>query len=500
MEATCCDAKLKCFKKNSFYGQCKSTCPDKADWECYKDRYKDPVVTTTPTPDEDTSASDGPCRPFLGKGINMGNRLEWQIKWGLQTKPFAASANPTFFAQEMWTPNRHDAHVFKEYKNKGFEWVRLPVSYNEHTDLDPPYTISAIWLASVRRHVQYALDNGLKVKINVHHENKKLSASDIAKCIRHKTFKCRDGWMDVGSNKDVQNLPRLVAIWTQIAKEFRDVDPGKLVFEIFNEPHNFIALAPLNAAMRESLKAIRSSGGKNAVRIVYITGMRFSNPDWYTAKGGNVAAGNPARLRPDGFVVPVDKHLGLAVHSYDPFKVCGGGDNPASPTQSAQAWGMQRYRDALRVFKAAKDWASAHGIRHVALGEFGCSTNQKTPGIRAAYYEHTSKAAVDAGLSYAVWDDNRLFELLRFRNFDAEGDWDDSVVDKLADFPCASTPETTTTSSSPSSSPPSSTTTSVTTTKKPVNNLKAGQQCSAGYSCKSACRRCATGTRRSSST
>ena len=112
-------------------------------------------------------------------------------------------------------------------------------------------------MASVRRHVEYALENNLKVKINVHHENKKLSASDKARCSGHQTFKCRDGWMDVGSNKDVQNLPRLVSIWTQIATEFKDVDPNKLVFEVFNEPHNFVAIAPLNAIMRESLKAIR---------------------------------------------------------------------------------------------------------------------------------------------------------------------------------------------------------------------------------------------------
>ena len=157
--------------------------------------------------------------------------------------------------------------------------------------------------------------------------------------------------------------------------------------------------------------------------------MRFSNPDWYTARGGNVAAGNPAKLHAKDFVVPAgDANLGLAVHSYDPFNVCGGGNNPSAPSQSARAWGKHRYQDAFRVFKVAKDWATAHGIKHVALGECGCSQNQKTTGIREAYYEYTSKAAVDAGLSYAVWDDNGKFAMLKFQDFDAEGDWDDAVA------------------------------------------------------------------------
>lgn len=376
---------------------------------------------------------------LLGKGWNLGNRLEWQVKWGLHTRQGGSAASVNDFEQEIWTKHRHDALVFEKVKEEGFDWVRIPVSYNEHTDTHSDangrFVISERWLTAVETHVNFGLSAGLKVKINVHHENKKLSDTQLESCKTSTDGSpvCRQGWMDMGDERDELNLGRLVSIWQQVASRFVGVDPQKLVFEVFNEPHQFVNITHLNQIMSRSVQAIRGTGGYNEKRLIFIAGMRFSNPKWIAGEVGS--AGNPGGLSVDDFMVPAgDPNIGLTVHSYDTFKYCGG-NAPESPEGDISVWGASHYSEMFGYFHAVKMWAENNGIREVSLSEMGCTLKQLKHGMRKEYYKQTSSAARNANISYAVWDDNSNFAILTINGTHPEGTWDhENVLSQLAEL------------------------------------------------------------------
>jgi len=73
----------------------------------------------------------------LGRGINMGNTLEPPDGEGTWGNPPAAASN------------------FDDYKNAGFNSVRLPITWDLHTDASPPYTIDPTWLNRIEQIVDW---------------------------------------------------------------------------------------------------------------------------------------------------------------------------------------------------------------------------------------------------------------------------------------------------------------------------------------------------------
>ena len=53
----------------------------------------------------------------------------------------------------------------------GFDWVRIPVQWGCHTSAEPPYTVSAIFLAEVNQTVGWTVRHGLRAMVNSHNEN-----------------------------------------------------------------------------------------------------------------------------------------------------------------------------------------------------------------------------------------------------------------------------------------------------------------------------------------
>ena len=79
----------------------------------------------------------------------------------------------------------------------------------------PDYTIDPAWMDRVQQVVDWSLEEGLYVMINIHH----------------------DTWMWVSTmptNHD-EVLAKYNAIWTQIADRFKN-HSNKLMFESVNEP------------------------------------------------------------------------------------------------------------------------------------------------------------------------------------------------------------------------------------------------------------------------
>ena len=163
--------------------------------------------------------------PSLHRGWNLGNTLDEQ-KMSITTSP------PTLHRgwnlgdtldTTQYNPGVNAPWVFDAVKKAGFDWVRIPVHWDPHTSHTPPFAINATWMQTVIETVTWAHASGLVAMVNTHHEN----------------------WFDNTTTFD-SNLPRFLAIWSQIAETFKAVPDSQLVFEILNEPSN-IKIDQLNA-------------------------------------------------------------------------------------------------------------------------------------------------------------------------------------------------------------------------------------------------------------
>jgi endoglucanase len=277
----------------------------------------------------------------LGRGINFGNALEApnEGEWGVTLK----------------------AEYFKAIKAAGFDSVRLPVKWSAHAKADAPYTLDRQFAARVDWAVDQAIANKLNIVVNVHH------------------------YGEIDADPD-RHVPRLVALWEQIAERYKDRPPA-VYFELLNEPHTKLVEAKWNVAIPQLLKAIRKT---NPTRPV-IVGPAFWNAIWALDK---------LELPKD------DRNLILTVHFYDPFEFTHQG---ASFVKDADKWkgrmwtGNDAEAAAIRKqFDKAAAWAKTHD-RPVYLGEFG-SYQEADMDSRAKWTRFVVREAEARGFSWSYWE------------------------------------------------------------------------------------------------
>ena len=144
--------------------------------------------------------------------------------------------------------------------------MRIPVSWHNHVDAD--FVIDANWLARVREVIGYALDAGLFVIVNTHHDiDPAFIYPDEAHLESSKAY--------------------LTAIWSQLAEAFRDTDE-RLIFESLNEPRlkgtnlewwlnpgdarSVEAVRCINVLNQAFVDTVRASGGENTQRYLLVPG------------------------------------------------------------------------------------------------------------------------------------------------------------------------------------------------------------------------------------
>jgi endoglucanase len=277
----------------------------------------------------------------LGRGINFGNALEApkEGEWGLKI----------------------EAGYFKIIKDAGFQTVRVPVKWSAHAANDAPYTIDAEFARRIDWVLDQAEANKLNVILNVHHYDE----------------------MDREPDK---HLPRLAALWEQIARRYKD-RPATLVFELLNEPHDKLIDQKWNEAIPPLLKAVRATNPTRAV----IVGPPFWNAIWALPK----------------LKLPDDPNLILTVHYYDPYKFThqgapwGGADvkNLSGIKWTGTEAEVKELRKAL---DQAADWAKKNN-RPVFLGEFG-AFEKADLASRARWTTAVVKEAEARGFSWAYWE------------------------------------------------------------------------------------------------
>jgi hypothetical protein len=209
-------------------------------------------------------------------------------------------------------------------KANGVTAVRLPVSWNQYAD-QTTAAISPTWLARVKQVVQYAVDNGLYIVVNVHWDQ---------------------GWLESHIN-DADKMAvgyKQRAYWQQIATTLRDFDEH-VMFASANEPDADTAeeFAVLFSYHQTFVDAVRETGGRNAYRV--FGGSRAANEH----RSERTRSG--ARMPTD----TVPNRQMVEVHFYDPFNF--------TLMSQDESWGNMAY------YWGAPIHSSTDPIRNPTWGE-----------------------------------------------------------------------------------------------------------------------------------
>ncbi|OMP75701.1 cellulase family glycosylhydrolase [[Flexibacter] sp. ATCC 35208] len=175
-------------------------------------------------------------------------------------------------------------------KQQGFNAIRLPVSWNQHSD-KATAKIQDAWLDRVKLVVQYCVNNDMYVLLNIHWDG---------------------GWLDHNINKAKQDSvnAKQKAFWEQIATTMRDFDEH-LMFASANEPpaENAEQMEILTGYHQTFINAVRSTGGRNSYRVLVVQG-----PSTDIDKTNNLMNTLPTDIVKDRMMVEV--------HYYTPYQFC----------------------------------------------------------------------------------------------------------------------------------------------------------------------------------
>ncbi|MFD7511672.1 cellulase family glycosylhydrolase [Streptomyces sp. NPDC059853] len=296
-------------------------------------------------------------------GWNLGNTLD-------ATGPDETS----------WGNPRVTRAQLSAIRDQGFRSVRVPVTWSRHQGPAPGYTIDPAQLARVTEVAGWALEEGLYVMVNVHH----------------------DSWqwiMEMPSRPDAV-LERFVATYEQIAAAFRDAPP-ELLLESVNEPffegssgdaENAELLHRLNAAF---VSVVRDSGGVNATRPLVLSTLHASSEQ----ERLDELAASLATLDDPALVATV--HF----YGYWPFSV-----NVAGHTRFDEV----TRQDLIDTFDRVHDTFTARGVP-VIVGEYGLlgfdrGTETVQQGEKLKFFAFLGQYARQKRLTTMLWDNGQHFD------------------------------------------------------------------------------------------
>ena len=273
----------------------------------------------------------------MGVGWNLGNTLDSNSgdinnMWIECFTSRTPSDYETAWRQVITTPE-----LIKMMKDAGFNAIRLPVTWYPHMEAtfnsvkyvsstqtltpwdrtnDPIGTkIQKAWMQRVHEVVDYVISQGMYCILNIHHD----------------TGSANTAWLIARESDYAQQKDCFMAIWQQIAEDFKDYDEH-LLFEGYNEmldPYrswnfasfetpsrydNTVATSAYNAInsfAQSFVDVVRATGGNNSQRNLIVS--------TYSASSGagswNQHLQDPLKYmkRPND---EVENHIIFEVHSY----------------------------------------------------------------------------------------------------------------------------------------------------------------------------------------
>lgn len=298
-------------------------------------------------------------------GWNLGNTLDSHNS--SFSVDMSAEAFETAWGNPVTTKALIDAVI-----SKGFNVIRIPVTWDGHLMEEENWKIKEDWLDRVQEVVDYAYDNDVYVILNTHHES----------------------WYEPYYENEERAKEIMIAVWSQIAERFRDYDEH-LIFEGMNEPRKIGTAVEWNGGDKEGwdvvnslnetfVKTIRESGGNNPYRILMVTG--YAANCWEGIK----------HLK-----VPEDNKIAVSVHAYEPYEF-------ALNLQGRENWNHDTTNINM-IMNSLDALFLSKGIP-VIMGEFGALIKdaEGNEQDRAEFAQYYVNAAAKKGIP-CIWWDNGAF-------------------------------------------------------------------------------------------
>lgn len=305
----------------------------------------------------------------IGTGWNLGNTLD------------ATGGGNSIYSETSWGNPTTTKAMIDAVKAEGFNTVRIPVSWGNHTS-GSNFTIDSAWLARVKEVVDYCIDNDMFVILNIHHDT---STQYYYPSSAYKT----------------QSVKFVKSIWSQVAAYFKDYDQ-KLIFETLNEPRLIgtgdewwfpvnnpgsavlDSINTINTLNQTAVDAIRAAGGNNAERCIMVPGYCASIDGCTTS----------------AFKLPTDTvsdRLIVSVHAYTPYNFALNGS------------GTDKFEDYLKsevdnLFSTIKSSLLDNGVP-VIIGETSAS-NKNNSSERIKWAQYYMGKSSEYGVPCMLWDNN----------------------------------------------------------------------------------------------
>ena len=306
----------------------------------------------------------------IGTGWNLGNTLD------------ATGGGNSVNSETSWGNPKTTKAMIDAVKAQGFNTVRIPVSWGNHTSGNN-FTIDSAWLKRVKEVVDYCIDNDMYVILNIHHDT---STQYYYPSSTYKT----------------QSIKFVKSIWSQVATYFKDYDQ-RLVFETLNEPRlvgtgdewwfpvDYPSSAVLdsinviNTLNQTAVDTIRAAGGKNSDRCIMVPGYCASIDGCTTS----------------AFKLPTDKtanRLIVSVHAYTPYNF------------ALNANGTSTFSDNLKsevdyLYTTIKSKLLDKGIP-VIIGETSASNKNGNSAERVKWAQYYFGKSKTYGVPCILWDNN----------------------------------------------------------------------------------------------
>lgn len=275
----------------------------------------------------------------------------------------------TLWGNIMTTPE-----MFDHLKESGVNSVRIPVTWRDH--LDENDNIKEEWMNRVQEVVDYAIDRGFYVIINMHHDG----GGDPQ----------FGAWIIETAKDDYDKFyARYSKMWNQIAERFRDYS-DYLIFESMNEVgfdslSKSDAYALINKINQDFVDIIRASGGNNEKRHLLIAGY------WTDiAESCNALYKMPTDTIAD--------HLILSVHYYTPWEFCIAG--------SQKTWGTEA---EIKLMTDKVNLLNSNFVEKgipVIIGEYAGGGSS----VEHTYFcEYFAKLCHDINIPCFLWDNGWNF-------------------------------------------------------------------------------------------
>lgn len=308
---------------------------------------------------EDTAVKDSAQKDFgtylakdavreMGVGWDLGNTFDAWDGQGLES-------------ETSWRQPKTTREMIAGVAERGFKTIRIPVTWHNHI-IDNNYTIDPAWINRVKEVVDWALDSGLYVILNCHHD------------CHDKNEKITYGQGYYPTDENYEESARFVKnMWAQIALAFNGGYDHHLIFETLNEPRlrgtpyewNHNSAQPIcrqaadntNKLNQLALDTIRASGGNNEKRFVMC-------PSLYASVDTAVKS---------DFIMPTDTSEGrliLSTHAYSPYDF-------AMQSPGAEKFTGEHARYLERMFDSLNANFVSRGIP-VIMGEFGAVNKNNT--------------------------------------------------------------------------------------------------------------------------